>query len=99
LRHFTQKQEGKNTGCNYSGYRFGKWTDTHYQQRERFRSYTGFAVDELVSFVKAADALHVACAIVGNCGYFITVDKRLLKYHDERIIVCNPIEFFNIISG
>jgi len=45
--------------------------------------------------VKAFDALHVACAIHGNCDYFITVDKRLLKYQDERIIICNPIEFFN----
>ena len=45
--------------------------------------------------IKAADALHVACAIQGNCDYFITVDKRLLKYQDRRIIICNPIDFFN----
>jgi len=45
--------------------------------------------------IKAADAIHVACAIVGNCDYFITVDKRLLKYQDKRIIICNPIEFIN----
>ena len=45
--------------------------------------------------VKNADALHVACAIAGNCHYFITVDKRLLGYRDNRIIICNPIEFFN----
>jgi len=45
--------------------------------------------------VKNTDALHVACAIAGNCNYFITVDKRLLDYRDERIIICNPIEFLN----
>jgi len=45
--------------------------------------------------VKSTDALHVACAIAGNCQYFITVDKRLLTYRDNRIIMCNPIEFFN----
>ena len=48
--------------------------------------------------VKNTDALHVACAIAGNCQYFITVDKRLLSYRDDRIIICNPIEFFNQIE-
>ena len=45
--------------------------------------------------IKAADAVHVACAIAGHCDFFITVDRRLLKYQDTRIIVCNPIEFIN----
>jgi len=48
--------------------------------------------------VKSTDALHVACAIAGNCKYFITVDKRLLNYKDSRIIICTPIEFFNQIE-
>ncbi|GHT47393.1 hypothetical protein FACS189440_07760 [Bacteroidia bacterium] len=48
--------------------------------------------------IQAADALHVACAIAGGCQYFISVDKRLLKYSDSRIKLCNPIEFFNIIT-
>ena len=45
-----------------------------------------------------ADALHVACAIAGNCHYFLTVDRRLLAYRDNRIIICNPIEFINQIE-
>ncbi|MDR1884380.1 MAG: PIN domain-containing protein [Prevotella sp.] len=48
--------------------------------------------------VKEADAAHVACAIAGNCDYFITVDKRLLKYRDKRIVICNPVEFINSIE-
>ena len=48
--------------------------------------------------VKNTDALHIACAIAGKCDYFITVDKRLLAYRDNRIIICNPIEFFNQIE-
>jgi predicted nucleic acid-binding protein len=48
-----------------------------------------------ITGVKAFDALHVACAIASNCDFFITVDKRLLKYNDNRIIICNPIEFLN----
>jgi predicted nucleic acid-binding protein len=50
------------------------------------------------SGIKNADALHVACAIAGNCHNFITVDKRLLRYRDDQIIICNPIEFFNQIE-
>jgi predicted nucleic acid-binding protein len=48
--------------------------------------------------IKTADSLHVSCAIAGNCHYFITVDKRLLAYRDNRIIMCNPIEFFNQVE-
>ena len=48
--------------------------------------------------IKATDALHIACAIAGNCHYFITTDKRLLGFKDSRIIICNPIEFFNQIE-
>ena len=53
------------------------------------------AKEIMLTGIKAADAAHVACAIAGSCNYFITVDKRLLKYHDSRIIICNPIEFIN----
>jgi predicted nucleic acid-binding protein len=45
--------------------------------------------------IKEADALHIACAIAESCDFFITVDKQLLKYRDERIKICNPIEFIN----
>jgi len=48
--------------------------------------------------IKAADAVHVACAIAGKCDYFITVDKRLLTFQDKQIKICNPIEFINHIE-
>jgi predicted nucleic acid-binding protein len=54
------------------------------------------AKEIMTNGIKAADAAHVACAIAGKCHYFITVDKRLLKYQDKRIIICNPVEFINI---
>jgi predicted nucleic acid-binding protein len=38
------------------------------------------------------DALHIACAIVAHCQFFVTTDYRLQKYHDKRIYVCDPIE-------
>jgi predicted nucleic acid-binding protein len=49
----------------------------------------------MITGIKDADAVHIACAIAGKCDYFITVDKRLWKYKDKRITICNPIEFIN----
>jgi predicted nucleic acid-binding protein len=46
--------------------------------------------------VKAADALHVACAIHAACDYFITVDARLLKYKSDKVVICDPFEFLRI---
>ncbi|MDR1897311.1 MAG: PIN domain-containing protein [Prevotellaceae bacterium] len=56
------------------------------------------AKEIMATGVKEADAAHVACAIAGNCDYFITADKRLLKYRDKRIVICNPVEFINSIE-
>jgi predicted nucleic acid-binding protein len=65
---------------------------------EKSEEIRSIAKEITATGVKAADAAHVACAIAGNCGFFITVDKRLLKYQDERIVICNPIEFINNIE-
>ena len=46
--------------------------------------------------IKNADAIHVACAIYAKCDYFISVDKRLLKYPTNEIIICDPIEFLRV---
>ena len=46
--------------------------------------------------IKPFDALHIACAITANCDYVITVDKRMAKFKDNRIVVCNPIDFLRI---
>lgn len=43
--------------------------------------------------VKDKDALHVSCAIKAKCDYFITTDKRLLKYSDDKIKMVNPLEY------
>jgi len=40
-----------------------------------------------------ADALHVASAVKAECGYFITVDKRILNKTITEIDILNPIQF------
>ncbi len=46
--------------------------------------------------VKQKDANHVACAIISGCDYFLTTDRRLLKYKTDGIKIMNPIEFVKI---
>ena len=46
--------------------------------------------------IKEFDAAHIACAIITNCDFFISTDKRLLKYKTEDITLLNPIEFVKI---
>lgn len=39
------------------------------------------------------DTLQVASAIIGKADYFLTTDKRLLKYQTDKIRIINPIDF------
>lgn len=51
-------------------------------------------MDELITFgLKSIDALHVACAIVLECQYFLTVDKSILKKADAaiQVVIINPV--------
>jgi len=43
--------------------------------------------------VKLYDALHIACAFIGGCDYFLTVDKRILNKDIPEVRICNPIDF------
>jgi predicted nucleic acid-binding protein len=43
------------------------------------------------------DALHIACAKVAQADFFVTTDKRLLKYKDTKLTVCNPIDFLALL--
>ena len=90
---YVLKFENSRNPFNAKRYAIARW--------EMLSSLFVTMTDEIVAIaeiitktgVKNTDALHVACAIAGNCHYFITVDKRLLAYQDHRINICNPIEF------
>jgi len=51
----------------------------------------------LLSF-KKKDAIHISCAVAGNCQYFITTDKGILRKNDKikNIIISDPIQFIKI---
>lgn len=49
--------------------------------------------------IKFKDACHVASAIYAECEYFISTDKRLLKYKTEEIKMVTPVEFVMEMEG
>jgi len=49
--------------------------------------------------IKNFDALHIACAIIAKCDYFITTDKRILKYETDKINIINPVDYIKIWKG
>jgi predicted nucleic acid-binding protein len=50
-------------------------------------------IDIMETGVKSFDALHVACAMLAHCDYFLTTDKRLLKYKADGIKIVNVVDF------
>ncbi|MGL4594240.1 MAG: PIN domain-containing protein [Thermoguttaceae bacterium] len=73
-----------------------QWEKFSFQFVSRSEQVEDIAQQIAATGVKALDSLHIACALVAKCDYFITVDKRILKYHDANMKLCNPIEFLNI---
>ena len=49
--------------------------------------------------IKDKDAYHLASAIVANCDYFVTVDKRLLKFSNDKIKIMNIIDFMEVYKN
>ena len=43
--------------------------------------------------IKAKDSAHLAVAIISNCDYFITTDKKLINKNIDEIKIINPINF------
>ena len=49
--------------------------------------------------VKEKDAYHLAAAMYSDCDYFLTTDRRLLKFKNNRINMINPIDFVEEMEG
>lgn len=73
--------------------------ESYYVGEERGMEVAGIAETIMGTGVKEKDALHVACAILAGCDYFITTDDRLLKYQPERLFLVSPYEFVRKWEG
>lgn len=56
------------------------------------------AVEIIKTGIKEMDAMQVASAIIGKSDYFLTTDKRLLKFSTEKIQIMNPIDFIRTLE-
>lgn len=56
------------------------------------------AVEIIKTGIKEMDAIQVASAIIGKSDYFLTTDKRLLKFSTEKIQIMNPIDFIRTLE-
>lgn len=62
---------------------------------EKHESVEKRAVEIISAGIREYDAYHVACAMIAECDFLISTDKRLLKYQNPEIELLNPIEFIN----
>ena len=49
--------------------------------------------------IKEKDAYHIASAILAECDYFITFDKKLLKFSADSIKIINPVDFMEVYKN
>lgn len=57
---------------------------------------TALAAEIAATGIKKMDALQVSSAIIGKSDYFLTTDKRVLKFSTEKIKIMNPLDFIRI---
>jgi predicted nucleic acid-binding protein len=55
-----------------------------------------YAAEIMKSGIKYMDAAHISAAIIAECDFFVTTDKKLLNYKSDRITVINPIDFIRV---
>ena len=70
-----------------------------YVTREREVDMVSIAKNIIDTGIKQYDAYHVACAILAKCDYFLSTDKRLLKYKTHDIYLLNPVDFLDVYGG
>lgn len=70
---------------------------SHFIDIDKANEVEKMANDIMKHGVKSKDALHIACAIIGKCDYFLTTDKDILKKYESDVIkVCSPIMFLTM---
>jgi predicted nucleic acid-binding protein len=71
----------------------------YYIDYDRENDISSIADQIMAMGIREKDAYHVASAIYGGCEYFISTDRRLLKYKSDRIKLMTPVEFVDETEG
>ena len=80
-------------------FEFMKYNRTVHIGIENVPKLTEMTAKIMETGVKTNDAYHVASAILANCDYFLTTDRRLLKYQSDKITLMNPVNFVKILEA
>lgn len=64
-----------------------------YVGSEHKKGIEEIAQEIMTTGIKFKDACHVASALYAECSYFVSTDKRLLKYHSDKIRMVTPASF------
>jgi predicted nucleic acid-binding protein len=54
------------------------------------------ATEFMKNGIKYMDSAHISAAIIAQCDFFITTDKKLLNYKSDKIEIVNPIDFIRM---
>lgn len=73
--------------------KFMNVNESYYVSDDKSEEVIQIAKEIKQSGIKDMDALHVACAVLASCDFFITTDDRLLKYQSQEIQIVTPGEF------
>ena len=74
---------------------FIKKYSSYYVDYSGFKTQSSLFSEIMDTGIKKKDAAHVVCAVFGGCEYFLTTDKRLLKYKSDSIEIMNPVSFID----
>lgn len=58
-----------------------------------------FTDDFVSQGLKLKDAYHLASAIFANCDYFLTFDKKILKFSTDKIKILSPVDFMEVFQN
>jgi hypothetical protein len=64
-----------------------------YVSDEKRREIEKTATEIMQTGIKHKDAVHLSCALLSGSDFFLTTDKRVLKWQSNEIKVLNPIDF------
>lgn len=79
--------------------KFMESNESYYVSSERAPDIAQIAESIMHTGIKEKDALHVACAILAECEFFITTDDRLLKYQECKVALVTPGEFIRRLEA
>ena len=96
---YMMELENSDNPFPYKRLAIGEWKDLSIENIKENEEIIIHAEEIANTGIKPKDSLHLACAMYAKCDYIITVDTRMTKYPTTKIIVANPLRFFEEWSG